>query len=285
MFADVTERFGCLECKYFTNNKYSMEKHMKTKRHIEQMKPKILDSTLNHQCLKCFKKCNSQSSLWRHKQKCAQEKNDPVTQNNVLQSILDDNKTMKGMIEQLMKNQQPTNTTNNNNTINNNINIFLNEKCSNAIDMLDFIKSFEFCRDDFEAGNLLRATALEHTTSIFQKYLDKIKLNERPVHSFIGEDPNQMIAHYRHNNEWKKQSEISMLDESHRDYDGNDPQDTLMYYLAMFHKDRRNYFDKYFGGKKNHVSPNLNYTTNSQEQYDLSKRIMEIVAIAPDELL
>jgi hypothetical protein len=151
--------------------------------------------------------------------------------------------------------------------------------------MLDFVKSIGFCRDDFEAGNLLRATALDHTASIFREHLNKITLYERPVHSFIGEDPNQMIAHYRHNNEWKVQSEISMLDESHRDYDGNDPQDTLMYYLAMFHKDRRNYFDKYFGGKKNHVSPNLNYTTNSQEQYDLSKRIMEIVAIAPDELL
>jgi hypothetical protein len=105
------------------------------------------------------------------------------------------------------------------------------------------------------------------------------------MHSFIGEDPNQMIAHYRHNNEWKRQTEISMLDESHRDFDGKDPEDTLMYYLAMFHKRRRGYFDKYFGGKRNHVSPNLNYTTNSQEQYDLSKKLMEIVAIEPDNLL
>jgi hypothetical protein len=300
MFADVTERFGCLECKYFTNNKGSIEKHMKTKKHIEQMKPKALDSTWVHQCLNCFKKCNSQPSLWQHKQKCLPEKNKPSSQDDVLQTILDDNKKilddnkeMKGMIEQLMKNQQPTNinttnnnnNNNNNNTINNNINIFLNEKCGNAINMFDFIKSFEFCRDDFESGNLLRATALEHTASIFKKYLDKIILHERPVHSFTGEDPNQMIAHYRHNNEWKKQSEISILDESHRDFDGKDPEDTLMYYLAMFHKDRRTYFDKYFGGKRNHVSPNLNFTTNSQEQYDLSKKVMEIVAIAPDELL
>jgi len=150
--------------------------------------------------------------------------------------------------------------------------------------MLDFVKSIGFCRENYEAGNLLLATALEHTASIFKEHLDKITLYERPVHSFIGEDPNQMIAHYRHNNEWKRQTEISMLDETHRDFDGNDPEDTLMYYLSLFHKRRRGHFDKHFGGKRNHVSPNLNYTTNSQEQYDLSKKIMDMVAITPESL-
>jgi hypothetical protein len=53
----------------------------------------------------------------------------------------------------------------------------------------------------------------------------------------------------------------------------------------MFHADRRDYFDTHFGGRRNHVSPNLNFTTNSQEQYDLSKKVMDIVAIDPDELV
>jgi hypothetical protein len=284
MFANVTEKFGCIDCKYFTNSKAHIYQHNKTKKHIEQMKPKILDPDCKYQCLICFRKHNTYQSKLNHSRVCFPVKEEAKSEIAVLQEQISN---MAKKLDEIGKNQQVTNITNNNNnnTINNNINIFLNEKCCNAINMFDFVQSIGFCRDNYEAGNLLLATALEHTASIFQEHLNKITLNERPVHSFIGEDQHQMIAHYRHNNEWKIQSEISLLDESHRDFDGKDPQDTFMYYLSMFHKNRRSYFDKYFGGKRNHVSPNLNFTTNSQEQYDLSKRILQIVAITPDKLL
>jgi hypothetical protein len=146
--------------------------------------------------------------------------------------------------------------------------------------MGDFVKSFDFCREDFEAGNLLIATAVEHTASIFKENLNKMTIYERPIHSFIGEDPNQLIAHYRHNNEWKRQSELKLMDESFRDLNGNEPTDSFMYYMGLFHKERRNHFDKYYGGSRHHLSPNLNFTTNSEQQIDLAKRVLEIVAIS-----
>jgi phenylpropionate dioxygenase-like ring-hydroxylating dioxygenase large terminal subunit len=70
MISNVTAKYSCIECKYSTNHKCSIERHLKSKKHIEHIKPKILDITCDHQCLGCLKKYNSQSSLWHHKQKC-----------------------------------------------------------------------------------------------------------------------------------------------------------------------------------------------------------------------
>jgi hypothetical protein len=157
----------------------------------------------------------------------------------------------------------------------------LNEKCGNAIEFKDFIKGIDFCREDFEAGNLLKATALEYTASIFANHLNKMTIYERPIHSFVGEDPNQLIAHYRHNNEWKKQSEIMILDEVYRDFDGKDPKDSFLYYMNKFHERRLEHFNMYHGGKKNYLSTNLNFTTYCEQQIDLVRKILEIVSISP----
>jgi predicted component of type VI protein secretion system len=88
-----------------------------------------------------------------------------------------------------------------------------------------------------------------------------------------------LIAHYRHNNEWKQQSQLELMDESFRDLNGNEPKDSFMFYMGLFHKVRRNEFNEFYGGNRNHLSPNLNFTTNSEQQIDLAKRILENVAI------
>jgi hypothetical protein len=274
MFADVTQRFGCLDCGYFTNVKCNIERHVQTSGHKEKILSKSHNSDRKYQCLSCSKIYKSQSGLWSHKKKCISKKAVEVKDEKPL---IEQMMEMKKMMEEMMKNQQPTinNTTNN-------YNIFLNEKCGNAVNMLDFVKGIKFCIENFELENLLVANALDHTVSIFEKHLNKMAINERPMHSFRGEDPHQLIAHYRHNNEWKMQTEMKMLDESHRDFDGNDPVDTFMYYLAMFHTRRRDCFERMYG-KKHRLSPNLNHTTNSSEQYDLSRRLLEMVAINPTE--
>ena len=61
----------------------------------------------------------------------------------LLQTLLKDNMEMKKMMKEIVKNPQPTTVTNNN--ITNNINIFLNEKCQNAMEMSEFIRGIKFC--------------------------------------------------------------------------------------------------------------------------------------------
>jgi hypothetical protein len=93
-----------------------------------------------------------------------------------------------------------------------------------------------------------------------------------------------MIAHYRHNNEWKVQSELSILDEIYRDYERNDPLDSLVYYLSMFHKRRLEYFDDNFGNK-NSLGTNLRYTTYSEQQIDLARKLLEMSSVDPIKFL
>jgi hypothetical protein len=52
---------------------------------------------------------------------------------------------------------------------------------------------------------------------------------------------------------------INLIDENYRD--GNDPKDAIMCYVGLFYKRRRDYFDRYYRGKKNYLSTNLNFTT------------------------
>ena len=112
--------------------------------------------------------------------------------------LKEDNKELKVMIKELIKEnakqqQQITelipkignnNNNNNNNTINNNqkfnINVFLNEKCKDAINMTDFIKSIEVSIQqlDFTKQNGL-ANGLSKT---IMDNMNKLSVYERPLH-------------------------------------------------------------------------------------------------------
>jgi hypothetical protein len=185
---------------------------------------------------------------------------------------------MKTMIENLSKKQQTNITNNNNINITNNIQVFLDEKCKNAINMGEFLRGIKFTAENFTKSNLLIADALKHTMQIFEKRLSEMSLYERPMHNFTGEDKHQLIAHYKHNNEWKQQSEIDILDEIYRDYEGKEPTDSFVHYLAQFHKGRLDYFDDNYE-KRNYLGVNLRYTTYPEQQIDLARGILGMAKI------
>jgi hypothetical protein len=256
-----------------------VNRHLLSQAHLrktKQIKVIAIDRNCKHQCKVCNKRYKSQQALWMHNVKC----NEPVKRCNLQEEINE----LKSLVVELSNNQKNsiTNHIINNNNINitNNIQIFLNEKCNNAMEMNEFICGIEFCAENFSKSNLLISNALEHTAQIFHNHLKKMTIYERPIHNFTGEDQNQMIAHYRHNNEWKVQSELSILDEIYRDYERNDPLDSLVYYLGMFHKRRLEYFNNNYG-KKNSLGTNLRYTTYSEQQIDLARKLLDMSSIDP----
>jgi CHAT domain-containing protein len=282
MYAGTLKRFGCVECGYFTDVNGNINRHNLTKSHIDRMMtPKVLDEDCKYQCVVCFKKYTNQSSLWSHNIKCKPEVVTVVIKKskNKMDQLQDQMVEMKTMIENLTKKQQVTSITNNNSiNITNNIQVFLNEKCQNAMSMYDFIKGIKFTAENFTKSNLLIADALKHTMQIFEKRLSEMTLYERPMHNFVGEDKHQLIAHYKHNNEWKEQSEISILDEIYRDYEGKEPVDSFVHYLANFHKGRLDYFDDNYD-KRNYLGVNLRYTTYPEQQIDLARGILGMAKI------
>jgi hypothetical protein len=148
MFANVREKFGCIDCGYFTDVNCNIKRHMLSKQHIEKLKPIEIDPLCKHQCEICNKKYKNQSGLWSHNQKCkAREVVESVAQTiPELSSKID---KLESIISELVNNQQPSiiNITNNDTF---NINVFLNEKCNNACNLLEFLEKIQFKEEHFE---------------------------------------------------------------------------------------------------------------------------------------
>lgn len=93
-----------------------------------------------------------------------------------------------------------TNTTNNNNnTVNNkfSLNIFLNEHCKNAVNLIDFVKGIQIELQDLLLYNKLGHA--EAVSKIFDNAYQKMDLTMRPVHCT---DVKRETIYVRNKNEW-----------------------------------------------------------------------------------
>jgi len=85
----VAQRFSCDLCDYHTDKKSSYDKHLTTSKHIKLTNVNILSNKSCHEvaedikefiCNCCNKSFKSRVGLWKHKQKCNQEKEQDETQ-------------------------------------------------------------------------------------------------------------------------------------------------------------------------------------------------------------
>ena len=80
-----------------------------------------------------------------------------------------------------------------------NLNVFLNEKCKNAMNMSDFIDSIKVNDEDFE--NIGKLGYVQGISNIFIKNLQKLDECLRPMHC---SDAKREVIYIKENNEWKK---------------------------------------------------------------------------------
>ena len=159
-FTQITQyKFFCEKCDFKSNKKNDFNRHLLTAKHLKI----TMDNNFTHFTDKKFKcECSKEfkfnSGLSKHKKTCNFLKINntdliQIESNKQITELKEDNKELKIMIKELIKEnakqQQQIgelipkigNTTNNN-TQNNkfNIQVFLNEKCKDAINMTDFVK-------------------------------------------------------------------------------------------------------------------------------------------------
>jgi len=186
-------------------------------------------------CFSCNKKYMSRGSLWKHAQKCIKTEQPSVTiiednlklidessatatpefnkdmvwelikQNKELQNVLIEQNT--SIMEQNNKliemSKQPTliqNTTNH--TTNNtqfNLNMFLNEQCKDALNIIDFVNSLQVQIKDLEKTGKLGY--VEGITSIFLKGLRELDVYMRPIHCT---DLKRETVYVKDQNTWEK---------------------------------------------------------------------------------
>jgi hypothetical protein len=200
-------KYFCKICDIKTNNKKDFNKHILTLKHknntnitfCEQNNPQnpILQKST---CNICNKEYNSRVGLWYHKKKCKTEPQqvevkDQIDINsldiNLIMQILKQNDEFKAlMIEQNDKliEAYKNNTTNINNTVNQvnshnktfNLNVFLNEQCKDAMNIMEFVDSIKLDLDD--ADSVRKLGYVNGISNIIIKHLKALDVHMRPVH-------------------------------------------------------------------------------------------------------
>jgi len=130
---------------------------------------------------------------------------------DMFMAILNDRQEMLKIIKSLSE-QQNSNTTNNTTNHNNmittttnsnnntfNMNLFLNEKCKDAMNMKDFVNSIQLNMTDLE--NVGRLGYVEGMSNIFIDNLQKTDVYKRPIHC---SDIKRETLYVKDNNQWER---------------------------------------------------------------------------------
>jgi len=221
----------CEKCDYTSHNKYDFKRHLTTAKHKMDKKKrhqKTQDADVEGFVCACGKKYKYQSGLCKHKHKCKL---------NTLVSVGEDCKktatnppTVKAntnitmdMFNQFMEQQQQlvqtmaelskggvTHIYNNNcNNKKMTINVFLNEKCKDAMNLTDFVENVKVSIDDL-------LYTKEHgyakgISNIFVKHLKDLDPTERPIHC---SDRKRLQFYIKEENKWGKDKDNQKIDQS-----------------------------------------------------------------------
>ena len=223
-------RFYCKSCDVKCSTKYNYETHKLSRRHhmetqMETFGNKIQQNSANsansansinstfYDCDRCEKKYKTRGGLWKHKKNCLSvttsiqsntilDNFPPHEPNNIILKLLEQNASLQNQIIELSKEKNNVVNHFNNTNVNNrfNIEIFLNEKCKDAVNMMDFINSLQIETIDLE--NTGKLGYVEGISNIFVKALKKLDIYKRPVHC---SDLKREILYVKDFNKWEKE--------------------------------------------------------------------------------
>ena len=229
-----TTIYKCDLCDLTTINKKDFNSHLNTVKHARKQKdnlqptiapevdiaPEVEKVNVVEAC-ECGKTYTFQSGLSRHKKTCSLVK-DSITKTNKNSTTTkaEDYKSLKTIILELVKSnaimQQQLaealthahNSVVNNNTMNTinsnnktfNLMFFLNEQCKDAMNMSEFVDSFDLQLSDLESVGELGY--VEGMTKIFIDKLNSMDIYKRPMHCSDGK---REIIYIKDENRWERE--------------------------------------------------------------------------------
>lgn len=215
--ANKEKKLYCELCDYKCSRPFLLKQHLSTLKHQKKIKQHLATQKYAQEifkCENCEKEYKQRSGLWRHKKKCEKkitpqntcENKDLIEIVKTIVSNYNNNNDIKNELLEQIKEQTniikdilPKIGNNNNSNNKLNINVFLNEKCKNAINMTEFIESLNInLKDiDYTKNNGL----INGISSLFINNLKQMETYERPIHCT---DIKREILYIKDNNNWKK---------------------------------------------------------------------------------
>ncbi len=221
--------------KILTNTYILASKNAENAENVENVDNSEISNNIVCECGKEYK---HRQSLWNHKKKCKQQmlktkfysetksetdsdaesdiesnkKMSLLKKDNLIEYLIKENSEFKGLIMELVK-KDNTNVVNNNinnncNNVNNsfNLNLFLNEKCKDAINISDFVDNVKMQLSDLE--NFGHLGYVEGVSRILIKNLKDLDTYSRPIHC---SDLKREVLYIKDNNEWTKETEEKLV--------------------------------------------------------------------------
>ena len=253
----IAENFVCEICNYNTSKKFDFDKHLLTKKHknneiLQNTTEKSQKIAKKHIC-ECGKEYLHHSSLYKHKKIC-KTKSLIVSENTdykgMFMEMVKENKEMRSLLSQQQQqiSEMIPKIGNNNNNIKQkfNINLFLNEKCKDALSMDQFIDQIEV-----SIKNLLTTHdkgQAQGVTDIIMDNMNRLSIYERPLHC----TDKKRETLYIKTDEWECDENKSKINDAIKKIES-----------------------KQFKNIKNWVDEHPNYMTNEKEQDEFLKIVKE----------
>jgi ribosomal protein L37AE/L43A len=217
----LSKKFSCKKCDYNTDRKSNLENHLLSSKHIKTTNDNEIKQKLSthHKCENCEKEYNDRAGLWRHKKKCNLSNNNnnmpenienkeillsntDITDKGLILTLIQQNNELQKQMLEVLKNSTTNNTINNNNSHNKtfNLQVFLNETCKDAMNIMDFVDSIKIQLADVESiGELGFVNGI---SKLIIKNLKALDENMRPVHC---NDSKRETMYVKDGNVWEKE--------------------------------------------------------------------------------
>jgi hypothetical protein len=210
--------FICEKCNYTCCKIYNFERHLATDKHKRIHFGYILD-TQNEQnepdkkygnkkfVCECGKMYKYSQGLSKHKKHCIITEKTDTTDKQLIMMLIKENSELKNMVVDVCHKIQPLNNTINSHNINShnktfNLNVFLNEHCKDAMNIMDFVDSLKIQLSDLE--NVGKLGFISGLSSIIVKKLNSLDETKRPIHCT---DAKREVLYVKDEDKWEKELE------------------------------------------------------------------------------
>jgi Txe/YoeB family toxin of Txe-Axe toxin-antitoxin module len=210
------DKYYCIFCDYVCCVKFSYDRHLLTSKHIKQAKMKQNETnetkkekkekkekiTANNIC-ECGQVYNSRTTLWRHKQKCSAEPSIKNNKDDLINYLIKENHEFKNLILEIVKKDTyTTNTYTNSHNKAFNLNLFLNETCKDAMNIMDFVDSIKLQLTDLERVG--EFGFVDGISNIIIKNLKELDVTVRPIHCT---DKKREVLYVKDEDLWQKEDQ------------------------------------------------------------------------------
>jgi hypothetical protein len=224
----VAPSFLCEFCDYSTSKKSSFDKHLSTDKHKKatndtkmilndtKKSPKVAKSCQNEIKCICGKIYKYKCNYYRHKKDCTYSEPTLETQHNISNDLIlelikqnhdlsSQNSELTNKIMDICKNGTTTNNNSHNNSHNKtfNLQLFLNETCKDAMNIMDFVESIKLQLTDLE--NVGEVGFVDGISNIIVKNLNELDITKRPVHCT---DKKREVLYVKDEDKWEKEENV-----------------------------------------------------------------------------